>query len=238
MLKIRKRRRRHNVDLNDERPYHTNEWYRKKIKAVRRKNPKADLEASDFISKRGLAPMLNKEDLNSMPYDARNKELRRQYDLLSGNYEKSEARRTKDNLMEMLGKIGLTQEQLQFAKDNITTQWIRTHPEEFDWWFGSIFKEAYWNEGGKRIMVQDEMTKSDIRDDFWAGMMNMFERKAHGLNPNAKEGTKVSAKRQTLLDKWKYCEEQKTGNSTVYLGDQHPEQDSQKISNDDLQKLR
>lgn len=219
MLKIKKRRKRHNVDLNDDRPYHTNEWYRKKIKAVRRKNPKADIEASDYISKRGLAPMLNKEDLNSMPYEARNKELRRQYDLLSGKYQKSESTRAKENLMEALGKLGLTEEQLKFAKENITTQWIRTHPEEFEWWFGSIFKEMYMNSEGQKRLVLDEYTKSDIRDDFWAGMMNMFERKAHGLNPNAKEGTKVHGKRQSLMDKWQYAQDQMSTEKGIYLGE-------------------
>lgn len=219
MLKIKKRRKRHNVDLNDDRPYHTNEWYRKKIKAVRRKNPKADIEASDYIAKRGLAPMLSKEDLNSMPYEARNKELRREYDLLSGKYQKSESTRAKENLMEALGKLGLTEEQLKFAKENITTQWIRTHPEEFEWWFGSIFKEMYMNSEGQKRLVLDEYTKSDIRDDFWAGMMNMFERKAHGLNPNAKEGTKVHAKRQSLMDKWQYAQDQMSTGKGIYLGE-------------------
>lgn len=219
MLKIKKRRKRHNVDLNDDRPYHTNEWYRKKIKAVRRKNPKADIEASDYIAKRGLAPMLSKEDLNSMPYEARNKELRREYDLLSGKYQKSESTRAKENLMEALGKLGLTEEQLKFAKENITTQWIRTHPEEFEWWFGSIFKEMYMNSEGQKRLVLDEYTKSDIRDDFWAGMMNMFERKAHGLNPNAKEGTKVHGKRQSLMDKWQYAQDQMSTDKGIYLGE-------------------
>lgn len=221
-----------NFDITNE-PRHTNEFYRKRIKKIRRKNPNADTKAQEYLTKRRMASFLTNKEMKSMSPEARNKELKRQYDILSGKHEKAESTRAKENLMKMLNTIGLTQEQLDFVNKNISRQWIQSHPEEFEWWFGSIFKETYYNENGRRLIVQDEYTKSDIRDDFWSGMMNLFENKAKNTSIYSAMTTKAGQKRAELMDKWQYAQDQKNENNRIYLGVDHEE----KLGTEDIANI-